>query len=128
MCYQMFFLQLIIFYRQKCLWQSKIRMEVISNREHTRRCIPEWRRSITNKNKAKSFILGESCDIEKFVPYLEIHCTLNDGKMKYLFLVCLFKLILFQSHGNSAPENVFSINKLLLEIMALHWRKKLLKR
>ena len=58
----------------------------------------------------------KSCDFEKLVLYFEKNCTSNDGKVKYPFLVCLFRLILSFSHGNSAPENDFSINKLLLEI------------
>ena len=37
---------------------------------------------------------AKTCDIENFVLYLEKDCTLNDGKMKYLFLVCLYNLIL----------------------------------
>ena len=59
---------------------------------------------------------AKSCDVEKFVLYLEKDCTSNDSKMKYPSLVCLLKLILSLSHGNSAHENGFSINKLLLEI------------
>ena len=44
--------------------------------------------------------------------------------MKYPVLVCLFKLILFLSLGNSAPENGFSINKLLLEIHGSSLKKE----
>ena len=48
----------------------------------------------------------------------------NDGKMKYTFLVCLFKLILSLSHGNSAAKNGFSINRLLLEIHGSSLKKE----
>ena len=37
---------------------------------------------------------AKSCGIEKNFLYLEKDCTSNDDKMKYPFLVCLFKLIL----------------------------------
>ena len=48
-------------------------------------------------------------------PYLqELHST--EGQPKYPFLVSLFKLVLSISHGNSAPENGFSINKAMLDI------------
>ena len=69
----------------------------------------------------------KSCDIEKFVLYLEKDCTSNDGKMKYPFLVCLFKLILSLSHGKSAPENGFSINKLLSEINGSSLKKEIIE-
>ena len=67
---------------------------------------------------------AKSCNIEKNFLYLEKDCTSNDGKMKFHFLVCLFKLILSHSHGNSAPENGFSINKLLLEIFGSSLKKE----
>ena len=67
---------------------------------------------------------AKSCDIEKFVLYLEKDFTSNDGKMKCPFLVCLFKLILSLFHGNSAFENGFSINKLLLEIHGSSLKKE----
>ena len=68
---------------------------------------------------------AKSCDIEKFVVlYLEKDCTSSDGKMKYPFLVCSFKLILCLSHENSAPENGFSIRKLLLEIHGSSLKKE----
>ena len=70
---------------------------------------------------------AKSCDIEKFVLYLEKDCTSNDGKIKYPFLVCLFKLILSLPHGNSAPESGFSINKLLLEIHGSSLKKETIK-
>ena len=69
----------------------------------------------------------KSCDVEKFVLYLEKDWTSNDGKMIYLFLVCLFKLILFLSHRNSAPENGFLINKLLLEIHGSSLKKEIIE-
>ena len=47
--------------------------------------------------------------------------------MIYLFLVCLFKLILFLSHRNSAPENGFLINKLLLEIHGSSLKKEIIE-
>ena len=92
----------------------------------TRRKVSYWKKAfviagiteVGNINEAKS------CDIEKFVLYLEKDCTSNDGKMKYPFLVCLLKLILSLSHGNSAPENGFSINKLLLEIHSSSLKKE----
>ena len=59
---------------------------------------------------------GKSCDIRKFALYLEKDPTSNDGKMKYPFLVCLVKFILSLSHGNSAPENYFLINRLLKQL------------
>ena len=49
-----------------------------------------------------------TCDMEKFVN--------QNGEPKYPFLVSLFKLVLSISHGNSAPENGFSINKAMLDI------------
>ena len=51
------------------------------------------------------------CDMEKFVLYLQ-KLNSSDGQPKYPFLVSLFKLVLSISHGNSAPENGFSINTL----------------
>ena len=53
--------------------------------------------------------------MEKFVLYLE-KLNRSDGKPKYAFLVSLFKVILSISHGNSAPENGFSINKAMLDV------------
>ena len=47
--------------------------------------------------------------------------------MIYLFLVCLFKLILFLSHRDSAPENGFLINKLLLEIHGSSLKKEIIE-
>ena len=47
--------------------------------------------------------------------------------MIYLFLVCLFKLVLFLSHRNSAPENGFLINKLLLEIHGSSLKKEIIE-
>ena len=40
----------------------------------------------------------------------------SDDQPKHPFLVSLFKLVLSISHGNSAPENGFSINKAMLDI------------
>ena len=56
-----------------------------------------------------------TCDMEKFVLYLQ-KLNSSDGQPKYPFLVSLFKLVLSISHGNSAPENGFSINKAMLDI------------
>ena len=56
-----------------------------------------------------------TCDMEKFVLYLQ-KLNSSDGQPKYPFLVSLFKLVLSISHGNSAPENDFSINKAMLDI------------
>ena len=53
--------------------------------------------------------------MEKFVLYLE-KLNGSDGKPKYAFPVSLFKVILSISHGNSAPENGFSINKAMLDV------------
>ena len=106
--------------------------------DHTRRCIPEWKRSVRQKVSycEKAFVIAgitevgntdeaKSCDIEKFVVlYLEKDCTSSDGKMNYPFLVCSFKLILCLSHENSAPENGFSIRKLLLEIHGSSLKKE----
>ena len=55
------------------------------------------------------------CGMEKFVLYLQ-KLNSSDGQSKYPFLVSLFKLVLSISHGISAPENGFSINKALLDI------------
>ena len=57
----------------------------------------------------------ENCDIELFVSYVEKNLN-DDGRPKYPFLCALFKCLLSLSHGNSAPENGFSINKYLLDI------------
>ena len=54
------------------------------------------------------------CDMVKFVLHLE-KLVGSDGKPKYAFLVSLFQVILSISHGNSAPENGFSINKAMLD-------------
>ena len=51
----------------------------------------------------------------KFVLHLE-KLKGSDGKPKYSFLVLLFKVILSISHGNSAPENGFCINKAMLDV------------
>ena len=56
-----------------------------------------------------------TCDMEKFVLYLQ-KLNSSDGQPKYPSLVSLFKLVLSISHGNSAPENGFSINKAMLDI------------
>ena len=40
----------------------------------------------------------------------------SDGQPKHPFLLSLFKLVLLVSHGNSAIENGFSINKTMLDI------------
>ena len=56
-----------------------------------------------------------TCDMEKFVLYLQ-RLNSSDGQPKYPSLVSLFKLVLSISHGNSAPENGFSINKAMLDI------------
>ena len=55
------------------------------------------------------------CDKEKFVLYLQKLYS-SDGQLKYPIIVSLFKLVLSISHGNSAPENGFSINKAMLDI------------
>ena len=55
------------------------------------------------------------CDKEKFVLYLQ-KLNSSDGQLKYPIIVSLFKLVLSISHGNSAPENGFSINKAMLDI------------
>ena len=55
------------------------------------------------------------CDMVKFVLHLE-KLMGSDGKPKYAFLVSLFQVILSISHGNSAPENGFSINKAILDV------------
>ena len=39
-----------------------------------------------------------------------------DGRKKYRYLVPLYKCVLSLSHGNSAPENGFSINKRIIDI------------
>ena len=52
---------------------------------------------------------------EKFALYLQ-KLNSSDGQPKYPFLVSLFKLVLSISHGISAPENGFSINKAMLDI------------
>ena len=54
------------------------------------------------------------CGMEKFVLYLQ-KLNSSDGQPKYPFLVS-FKLVLSISHGISAPENGFSINKAMLDI------------
>ena len=54
-------------------------------------------------------------DMVKFVFHLE-KLIGSDGKSKYPFLVSLFQVILSFSHGNSASENGFSINKALLDV------------
>ena len=54
------------------------------------------------------------CDMVKFVLHLE-KVMGSDCKPKYAFLVSLFQVILLISHGNSAPENGFSINKAMLD-------------
>ena len=53
--------------------------------------------------------------IEYFVNNLAM---LNDvdGRKKYRYLVPLYKCVLSLSHGNSAPENGFSINKRIIDI------------
>ena len=56
-----------------------------------------------------------TCDMEKFALYLQ-KLNSSDGQPKYPSLVSLFKLVLSISHGNSAPENGFSINKAMLDI------------
>ena len=55
-----------------------------------------------------------NCDMVKFVLHLE-KLVGSDGKPKYAFLVSLFQVILLISHGNSAPENSFSITKAMLD-------------
>ena len=121
-------------------------MEVISNRDHTRRCIPEWkRRGTKKKNIAKSLILEERihdcCSItwswqhwwSQKLWYWKI-CSVSWKKLyiewqqnEISFLVCLFKLILSLPDGNSAPENCFSLNKLLLEIHDSSLKKEIIE-
>ena len=55
------------------------------------------------------------CDMVKCVLHLE-KLLGSDGKPKCAFLVSLFQVILSISHGNSAPENGFSISKALLDV------------
>ena len=55
------------------------------------------------------------CDMVKFILHLE-KLVGSDGKPKYAFLVSLFQVILLISHGNSAPENGFSITKAMLDV------------
>ena len=54
-------------------------------------------------------------DMEMFVLYLERLVDFH-GVRKYPSITCLFKVLLSISHGNSAPENGFSIKKHLLSI------------
>ena len=53
-------------------------------------------------------------DIEYFVNLAAI--TDVDGKQKYPYLVSFYKCILSLSHGNSAPEDGFSINKRIIDV------------
>ena len=95
----------------------------------TRRKISYWEKAFVTAaiTEVGNIDEAKSCDIKKFVLYLEKDCTSNDGKMKYPFLVYLFKLILSLSHGDSAPENGFSISKLLLEIHGSSLKKETIK-
>ena len=58
-----------------------------------------------------------TCDMEKFALYLQ-KLNSSDVQPKYPFLISLFKALALLSvfHGNSAPENGFSINKAMLNV------------
>ena len=58
---------------------------------------------------------GNNVDIEMFVNHLA-SLTGEDGSQKYPILTSFYFCILAISHGNSAPENGFSINKNMLEV------------
>ena len=92
----------------------------------TRQKVSYWEKAfvIAGITEVGNIDEAKSCDIEKFVLYLEKDCTSNDSKMNYPFLVCLFKLTLSLSHRNSAPENSFSMTKLLLEIHGSSLKKE----
>ena len=67
---------------------------------------------------------AKSCDTEElFCIWKKVHRI----TAKWNILACLFKLILYLSRGNSAPENGFSINKLLLEIHGYLQKKETIK-
>ena len=56
-------------------------------------------------------------DIEKLVHRLE-NLRDSSGSVKFTFLSAFMKCVLSFSHGNSAPESGFSINKHILDIHA----------
>ena len=56
-----------------------------------------------------------TCDMKKFLLYLQ-KLNSSDGQPKYTSLVSLFKALLSVSHGKSAPENGFSINKAMFNV------------
>ena len=53
--------------------------------------------------------------MKKFVLYLQ-KLNSSEGQPKYPLLISLFKVLLSVSHGNSASENGFSINKAMLNV------------
>lgn len=55
-------------------------------------------------------------DIDNLIVYLESSIQDDDGSPKFPLLASLFKVTASLSHGNSAPENGFSINKYLLQL------------
>ena len=63
-----------------------------------------------------------TCDMEKFVLYLQKPNS-SDGQPIYPFLGSLFKLVDSISYGNTAPENDFSINKVMLDIYGYSLRE-----
>ena len=54
-------------------------------------------------------------DIDKLIAFLEDVID-DNGLSKFAFITSLFKIIASLSHGNSAPENGFSINKHMLQL------------
>lgn len=65
----------------------------------------------------KESVVDESCfDLDTFIVSLKEKIFLESGSIKYPTLLSLYRAVSSLSHGNSAPENGFSINKYIIGI------------
>ena len=57
-----------------------------------------------------------SSDIDALIMSLRTKVLNDSGSLKFPLLTSLFKVVASVSHGNSAPENGFCINKYLIQL------------
>ena len=57
-----------------------------------------------------------SFDVDMFINSLENKILSDTGSSKFPCITSLFKIASSLSHGNSAPENGFSINKYMIQL------------